>query len=102
MRGANNQSIDVSRKFLPHNSSHSKTIKTGYYASDYEIKEEMKMLSGLIDFENKNALAFVLRPTNNGVGYIEELSDFFNKDATTDKQYSIGDLWETNMIGGQI
>ena len=46
-----------------------------------------KMLSGLIDFENKNALAFVLRPTNNGVGYIEELSDFFNKNATTDKQY---------------
>lgn len=57
----------------------------------YHGRKESDSISSLIDFENRNAFTFKLRPTAGPKAYIEYTRDYFNNKGLSDKQYQ--DSW---------
>jgi len=55
--------------------------------------------AGLIDFDNRNAFEFVLRPKPSGAGYIAQTADYFNHRNETGKDYHSWNkkVWDTNV-----
>lgn len=54
----------------------------------YRGRKNSDSISALIDFENRNAFTFKLRPTQGPKAYIEYTKDFFNNRNLSDKQYT--------------
>jgi predicted ATPase len=54
---------------------------------------------GLLDFDNRNAFEFVLRPKPSGVGYIAQTADYFNNQGESSKNYHGWNkkVWDTNV-----
>jgi predicted ATPase len=55
--------------------------------------------AGLLDFDNRNAFEFVLRPKPSGAGYIAQTADYFNSQGETSKNYRSWNkkIWDTNV-----
>lgn len=53
----------------------------------YRGRKVSDSISALIDFENRNAFVFKLKPTQGPKAYIEYTKDFFNNRGLTDKRY---------------
>ncbi len=53
----------------------------------YRGRKESDSMSSLIDFDNRNAFTFKLRPTAGPKAYIEYTRDYFNNKGLKDKQY---------------
>lgn len=60
--------------------------------------------SGLIDFNNKNAFFFEIKPMQNRKGYIEYSGDYFNNNQTDSKDYILWNknLWDNAVEESQI
>ena len=58
-----------------------------------------EQITGLLDFDNRNAFEFVLRPKPSGAGYIAQTADYFNNQAETTKDYHSWNkkIWDTNV-----
>lgn len=54
----------------------------------YQGRKVSDKISGLIDFDNRNAFYFFLKPSQSKKGFIEETGDYFNSKEITDKIYS--------------
>lgn len=56
-------------------------------------------IKGLIDFNNKNALFFSLKPTQTNRAYIHQLGDYFNSRGTNHKDYRYWNkkIWDTGV-----
>ncbi|MCR4811644.1 MAG: AAA family ATPase [Bacteroidales bacterium] len=58
-----------------------------------------EQISGLLDFDNRNAFEFVLRPKPSGSGYIAQTADYFNFRGDTTMSYHNWHkkVWDTNV-----
>lgn len=58
-----------------------------------------EQIAGLLDFDNRNAFEFVLRPKPSGVGYVAQTADYFNNQGETAKNYRSWNkkIWDTNV-----
>ena len=54
----------------------------------YRSRKESEYIKGLLNFDNRNAFFFELRPTQSSKGYIEESGDYFNNRLYEDKDYT--------------
>ena len=65
----------------------------------YKGRKASDQIIDLLDFDNKNAFEFVLRPKLSGSGYIAQTSDFFNNHGDTSKSYDKWHkmVWDTNV-----
>jgi predicted ATPase len=71
----------------------------------YRGRKNSDSISALIDFENRNAFTFKLRPTQGPKAYIEYTKDFFNNRNLSDKQYTESwnpHIWDSNVEESQI
>ena len=62
--------------------------------------EKFPIISALIDFENRNAFVFKLKPTQGPKAYIEFTKDFFNNKCLNDKKYEESwhlHTWDVNV-----
>ena len=55
----------------------------------YFGRKNSEAINGLIDFDNKNAFYFTIKPTQSNKGFIERTGDYFNNGTHKDKNYSI-------------
>lgn len=66
----------------------------------YRGRKNSDNISALIDFENRNAFVFKLKPTQGPKAYIEYTKDFFNKRNLNDKKYEESwnlHIWDVNV-----
>lgn len=66
----------------------------------YRGRKASDSISALIDFENRNAFEFKLKPSQGPKAYIEFTKDFFNKGGLGDKRYEESwhaHIWDTNV-----
>lgn len=66
----------------------------------YRGRKISDSISALIDFENRNAFEFKLKPSQGPKAYIEFTKDFFNNGGHTDKRYEESwnaHIWDTNV-----
>lgn len=66
----------------------------------YRGRKISDSISALIDFENRNAFEFKLKPSQGPKAYIEYTKDFFNNGGHTDKRYEESwnaHIWDTNV-----
>ena len=71
----------------------------------YRGRKVSDSISALIDFENRNAFVFKLKPTQGPKAYIEYTGDFFNNRGLTDKKYEQSwhlHTWDTNVEESEI
>lgn len=66
----------------------------------YRGRKISDSITALIDFENRNAFEFKLKPSQGPKAYIEFTKDFFNNGGHTDKRYEESwnaHIWDTNV-----
>lgn len=66
----------------------------------YRGRKVSDCISALIDFENRNAFKFRLKPSNGAKAYIEYTKDYFNSRGIKDKNYEeewSADTWDVNV-----
>ena len=66
----------------------------------YRGRKVSESVSALIDFDNRNAFAFRLKPTQGPKAYIEYSKDFFNNRGLSDKNYEKNwdaCIWDVNV-----
>lgn len=66
----------------------------------YRGRKVSDNISALIDFENRNAFVFKLKPTQGPKAYIEYTKDFFNNRGLKDKKYENSwnpHIWDVNV-----
>lgn len=66
----------------------------------YRGRKVSDSISALIDFENRNAFVFKLKPTQGPKAYIEYTKDYFNNRSLSDKRYEDnwnGHTWDVNV-----
>ena len=66
----------------------------------YRGRKVSDNISALIDFENRNAFVFKLKPTQGPKAYIEYTKDFFNNRNLDDKRYEESwnaHIWDVNV-----
>lgn len=66
----------------------------------YRGRKVSDNISALIDFENRNAFVFKLKPTQGPKAYIEYTKDFFNNRNLDDKRYEVSwnpHIWDVNV-----
>ena len=66
----------------------------------YRGRKVSDNISALIDFENRNAFVFKLKPTQGPKAYIEFTKDFFNNKCLNDKKYEESwhpHTWDVNV-----
>lgn len=71
----------------------------------YRGRKNSDSISALIDFENRNAFTFKLKPTQGPKAYIEYTKDFFNNRNLDDKQYAVSwnpHIWDVNVEESEI
>lgn len=71
----------------------------------YKGRKISSDISAIIDFENRNAFAFKLKPMQGPMAYIEYTRDYFNNRGTSDKNYTEDwhlHTWDVNVEESEI